>query len=53
MKQINSSFGSGGMALAMNKGEFASFLMFLKSNILVNECLSTMQLKLLGSSPDG
>ena len=30
MKQINSSFGSGGKALAMNEGEFASFM---KSNI--------------------
>ena len=33
MKQINSSFGSGGMALAMNEAEFALFLMYLKSNV--------------------
>ena len=33
MKQINSSFGSGGMALAMTETEFGSFLMFLKSNV--------------------
>ena len=31
MKQINSSFGSGGMALAMNEVEFSSFILFLKS----------------------
>ena len=31
MKQINSSFGSGGMGLALSEVEFASFIMFLKS----------------------
>ena len=29
MKQINSSFGNGGMALAMNEAEFALFLMYI------------------------
>ena len=33
MKQINSSSGSGGMALAMNEAEFALFVMYLKSNV--------------------
>ncbi len=37
MKQINSSFGSGGMALAMSEVEFASFIMFLKSRTVQNE----------------
>ena len=31
MKQLNSSFGSGGMGLAMTEVEFASFIIFLKS----------------------
>ena len=31
MKQINSSFGSGGMGLAMTEVEFSSFIIFLKS----------------------
>lgn len=33
MKQINSSFGSGGMALAMSEVEFQSFILFLKSKV--------------------
>jgi hypothetical protein len=33
MKQINSSFGSDGMALSMNEAEFALFIMHLKSNV--------------------
>ena len=33
IKQINSSFGSGGMSLAMNDAELAFFLMFLKSSL--------------------
>ena len=31
MKQLNSSFGSGGMGLAMTEVEFSSFIIFLKS----------------------
>ena len=30
MKQINSSFGSGGMGLAMTEVEFSSFMIYLK-----------------------
>jgi len=32
MSQINSSFGSGGMSLAMNDLQFAAFLLHIKSN---------------------
>ena len=32
MKQINSSFGSGGMALAMSEVEFATFIIYLTSH---------------------
>lgn len=31
MKQINSSFGSGGMALAFSEVEFKCFILYLKS----------------------
>ena len=32
MSQINSSFGSGGMSLALNEQQFGSFLQFLKNH---------------------
>jgi hypothetical protein len=34
MQQINNSFGSGGMSLALNEMQFASFFQHLKNNNL-------------------
>lgn len=53
MKQINSSFGSGGMALAMNEAEFASFLMFLKSTAPQEEMRVLKAATVIGQQPCG
>lgn len=34
MFQINNSFGSGGMSLALNEAQFALFIQFLKDNAM-------------------
>lgn len=33
MSQINNSFGSGGMSLALNEAQFQQFIQFLKDNV--------------------
>ena len=53
MSQINSSFGSGGMSLAMNDLQFAALLLYLKSN---SECTGTSIRKaacVIGQQPCG
>ena len=40
MQQLNNSFGSGGMSLALNEAQFSCFIQFLK-----NECMGTLPIK--------
>ena len=48
MKQINSSFGSGGMALAMSEAEFQCFILFLKSTTKMNGMPIRMAASVIG-----
>ncbi|XP_019862513.1 PREDICTED: uncharacterized protein LOC109591165 [Amphimedon queenslandica] len=40
MQQLNNSFGSGGMSLALNEAQFSCFIQFIK-----NECMGTLPIK--------